>query len=283
MALLHKIVRRLEGIDWLDKLAEPLIALVQRAVRPQPVTDLLSGARLGHPLHPMLTDLPIGAWSMSAVLDATGRPDTENAADLLVGAGILTALPTAASGWNDWSHTIGGERRIGVVHAAANTTALGLYTASLIARRTGNRRGGKALGLAGFAVLMVGGYLGGYLSFGRAVNVNHTAFEHRPDDWTPVLDDAELPEGQHRTARAGEASVLLSRQYGQVLAIANTCSHAGGPLNEGQLADGCVTCPWHSSIFRLTDGSIVRGPASNPQPAYDTRIRDGHIEVRARS
>jgi nitrite reductase/ring-hydroxylating ferredoxin subunit len=128
---------------------------------------------------------------------------------------------------------------------------------------------------------MVGGYLGGHLSFTRAVNVNHTALEHRPQEWTPVLADAELGEGERRVVFAGEATVLLIRDNSKLYALANTCSHAGGPLNEGELVEGCVVCPWHGSSFRLIDGSIVHGPASMPQPIYQTRIRDGKIEVRS--
>lgn len=282
MPILQGLVRRLEGISALDKVAKPLTALVGRAVQPRPVRNLLSGTNLGHPLHPMLTDVPIGAWSMSTLLDTVGGPETEPAADLLVGTGILAAVPTAASGLNDWSDTIGSDRRVGMVHAGANVAALALYVASLIARRQGYRDRGRALGLAGFGVLLAGGYLGGHLSFVTGVNVNHTAFEHRPGQWTPVLADADLADGEHRKALAGEVPVLLYRHGGQVLALSETCSHAGGPLDEGDFADGCVTCPWHGSTFRLADGTVVRGPASAPQPSYDTRVRDGQIEVRAR-
>jgi nitrite reductase/ring-hydroxylating ferredoxin subunit len=281
MAFPHELVRRIERFTALDKVAKPLAGLVGKAVRPRGVRNLLSGTKLGHPAHPMLTDLPIGAWSMSALLDTVGGASAEPAADLLIGAGILSAIPTAMTGLNDWSDTIGGETRVGVVHAGANVAALGLYGASLLARRGGRRGRGKALGFAGLGVLMVGGYLGGHLSFARAVNVNHTAFEHGPQEWTPVLADAELGEGDHRRVTAGEATVLLVRDDGQLYALANTCSHAGGPLDEGELVDGCVVCPWHGSTFRLTDGSIVRGPASTPQPAYQARVRDGKIEVRS--
>ena len=281
MAFAHALVRRIEGFTALDKVAKPVAGLVGKAVQPRAVRNLLSGTNLGHPAHPMLTDLPIGAWSMSALLDIFGGASAERAADLLVGAGILSAVPTAATGLNDWSDTIGGERRIGAVHATANVAALTLYTASLIARRGGGRGAGKVLGLAGFGVLIVGAYLGGHLSFAKAVNVNHTFLEHRPQEWTTVLAEAELAEGELRCVSAGEASVLLVREDGQIYALANTCSHAGGPLDEGELADGCVICPWHASTFRLTDGHIVRGPASIPQPAYQTRVRGGKIEVRA--
>lgn len=277
----HELVRGIERFAPLDKVAEPLAVLVGKVVSPRWIRNLLSGTKLGHPAHPMLTDLPIGAWSMSTLLDTVGGNSSERAADLLVGAGILSAIPTAMTGLNDWSDTIGGERRIGTVHAGANVAALGLYVASLISRGAGHRGRGKLLGLAGLGVLMAGGYLGGHLSYAKAVNVNHTVFEYRPPEWTPVLADAELGEGEHRVVSADGASVLLVRDKGQLHALANTCSHAGGPLDEGEFVDGCVVCPWHASTFRLADGSIVRGPASIPQPAYQTRVSDGKIEVRS--
>ena len=277
----HELVRGIERFAPLDKVAEPLAVLVGKVVSPRWIRNLLSGTKLGHPAHPMLTDLPIGAWSMSTLLDTVGGNSSERAADLLVGAGILSAIPTAMTGLNDWSDTIGGERRIGTVHSGANVAALGLYVASLIARGAGHRGRGKLLGLAGLGVLMAGGYLGGHLSYAKAVNVNHTVFEYRPPEWTPVLADAELGEGEHRVVSADGASVLLVRDKGQLHALANTCSHAGGPLDEGEFVDGCVVCPWHASTFRLADGSIVRGPASIPQPAYQTRVSDGKIEVRS--
>ena len=281
MNILHKTLRRLERLEVLDKVARPLAGTVGRAVRPRVVRNLLSGTDLGHPLHPLLTDLPIGAWVMSALLDAVGGPAAEGAADLLVAAGVVAAVPTAAAGLNDWSDTTGPETRVGLVHATLNTTALSLYLASLIARARGRRRGGQALSLAGLGALMGGAYLGGHLSFGMGVNVNRTAWQQRPDQWTPVLADTELADGQHRTADAGGAPVLLYRTGGTVYALASTCTHMGGPLAEGTVSDGCVTCPWHGSTFRFAGGTIVRGPASTPEPCYQTRIQDGRIEVRA--
>ncbi|MFF3248485.1 Rieske 2Fe-2S domain-containing protein [Streptomyces sp. NPDC002870] len=282
MAVLHHLARRLEQLDALDPVAAPLARAVGRVVRPRPLRNLLSGTNLGHPLHPVLTDVPIGAWGMSVLLDNVGGKLAEPAADVLLAAGVAAAVPTAATGWNDWSDTYGPARRVGLVHAGVNVTALSLYVASLIARRSGQRRRGKGLSLVALGVLMAGGYLGGHLTFVKAVNVNHTAFEDRPREWTPVLPDSELAEGAHRKVLAGDAPVLLCREAGEVLALASTCSHMGGPLEEGRIADGCVTCPWHGSTFNLADGGIVRGPASTPQPSYDTRVNDGHIEVRAR-
>ena len=281
MKILQQTVRRSERLEALDKVAKPLAEAVGRAVQPRVVRNLLSGTDLGEPLHPVLTDLPIGAWVMSALLDTAGGPAAEGAADLLVTAGVVAAAPTAAAGLNDRSDTAGPETRVGLVHATLNTTALSLYLASAVARARGRRRGGKALSLAGLGVLMGGAYLGGHLSFGMGVNVNRTAWQQPPNQWTPVLADTDLADGEHRKADAGGMPVLLYRTAGTVYALASTCTHMGGPLEEGTISDGCVTCPWHGSTFRFADGSIVRGPASTPEPCYQTRIQDGRIEVRA--
>jgi len=281
MKILQQTVRRLERLEALDKVAKPLAEAVGRAVQPRVVRNLLSGTDLGEPLHPVLTDLPIGAWVMSALLDTAGGPAAEGAADLLVTAGVVAAVPTAAAGLNDWSYTAGPQTRVGLVHATLNTTALSLYLASAVARARGRRRGGKALSLAGLGVLMGGAYLGGHMSFGMGVDVNRTAWQQPPHQWTPVLAEADLADGEHRKADADGVPVLLYRTAGTVHALASTCTHMGGPLEEGTISDGCVTCPWHGSTFRFADGSIVRGPASTPEPCYQTRIQDGRIEVRA--
>jgi nitrite reductase/ring-hydroxylating ferredoxin subunit/uncharacterized membrane protein len=282
MSVLHTFTQRLERWEALDAVAAPVARTVGRLVRPRPVRNLLSGTNIGHPLHPPLTDVPIGAWSMSVLLDAVGGKRCRPAADLLLLTGVAAAVPTAATGLNDWSDTLGGSRRVGLLHAGANVTGLGLFVGSLCARAAGCRRTGRGLSLAGYVCVGVGGYLGGHLTYVKAVDVNHTAFEERPAEWTPVLGDSELGEGSSRKVSAGGAQVLLHRSDGRILALASTCTHMGGPLEEGDVADGCVTCPWHGSTFTLEDGHIVRGPASTPQPSYETRVRDGRIEVRAR-
>ncbi|MGI5418051.1 Rieske 2Fe-2S domain-containing protein [Actinomadura luteofluorescens] len=276
MSMPHRAVHRLENAEALDKVAEPLSSVVQRAVRPRLVRDLLSGTKLGHPLHPALTDVAIGAWSMAGLVDVAGGPEAEPVADLLTAAGVAAAVPTALSGFNDWADTLGAERRVGLVHAGINTAALALYAASL-----GVRSGkAKALRFAGFAAMGVSAYLGGHLTFTRGVNVNRTAWQQGPEEWTPVLAASELAEGEHRTADADGVRVLLYRTSTKLHAIAATCTHLGGPLGEGTIEDGCVTCPWHGSTFRLDDGGIERGPASAPQPSYEARIQNGRIEVR---
>jgi nitrite reductase/ring-hydroxylating ferredoxin subunit len=282
MSALHKLMARIEQTEALDKVAQPVAGLVGRLVKPRPVRNILSGTYLGHPLHPLMTDLPIGAWTMATLLDTVGGRRAEPAADLLVAAGILTAAPTAWAGLNDWSDTQGEDRRVGIVHAAANASALVCFTASLVARRSGRRGVAKVIALGGFGLLMSGGYLGGHLSYSRGVNVNHTAWRQGPAEWTGVLAASELTDGKPQLAQVGDLSLVLYRSGGTVRALDSVCSHMGGPLDEGTVEDGCIICPWHGSTFRLADGSIVRGPASSEQPAYETRVREGHIEVRLR-
>lgn len=282
MKVLDDLVGRVERWKALDRVGRPAAAAVGRVVSPRPVRNLLSGTALGHPAHPLLTDLPIGAWSMATLLDLVGGRAAEPAADLLVVTGMATAVPTAATGLNDWSDTKGAARRVGQVHAASVNVGLALYTASFVSRRRGSRTTAKALGLAGLGAVMVGGFLGGHLSYGLGVNVNRTAWRRGPKDWTEVLGEAELAPGGHRLVQAGTVSVLLVRESDGITALDSVCSHMGGPLEEGTFADGCVTCPWHGSTFRLRDGGIVHGPASVPQPAYETRVQEGRIQVRAR-
>lgn len=279
---LHALVDAIEHFDRLDGVASAISKAAGKAVQPRPVRNTLSGTSLGHPLHPVLTDFPIGAWTMATVLDTVGGRASEQAADILVAVGIATAVPTAAAGLNDWSDTQGKSRRVGLVHAVANGSALCLFSSSAVARASGSRTIGKALGLAGFGILMFGGFLGGHLSFSNAVNVNKTAGRTGPREWTPVMAGSELADGEPRKVEAGKVSVLLYRSGSGILALDSVCSHMEGPLEEGTIADGCVTCPWHGSTFRLADGHIVRGPATTPQPSYEARLNDGQIEVRRR-
>ncbi|MCD1143695.1 Rieske (2Fe-2S) protein [Kocuria sp. LUK] len=282
MSVFDDLARRIERWSALDRAADPLATAVARAVRPGPVRDLLSGAVLGHPLHPLLTDVPIGAWTMAGLLDLVGGRAAAPAADVLVATGVVAAVPTAATGLHDWSDTRGAPRRVGLVHAAANSAALGLYTASLLARLRGRRTAGKALGLAGLGALTAGGYLGGHLSYVEGVGVNRTAWRRGPARWTDVAAAGELPEGEPRRVVAGRVSLVLVREGERIHALDSVCSHMGGPLDEGEVAGGCVRCPWHGSVFRLVDGSVVHGPATSPQPAYETRVEQDRVQVRAR-
>lgn len=280
---LHRLVARLGENEALDPAAERLSGTVAGALKPGPARDALSGTFLGHALHPLLTDIPIGTWVSATLLDLAGGRQSEDAARRLVGAGILASLPTAVTGsveWADSAKSSDAARRVGLVHAAANVVALSLYSASYAARRRGRRRRGATLALAGAGALAVGGHLGGHLSYVEGVGVSQTTFEEGPREWTAALPEAELSDGATACVEVAGVTVLLARSGGQLHALADRCNHRGGPLHQGELADGCVSCPWHGSRFRLADGSVERGPAAAPQPTYETRVSDGQIEVR---
>ena len=279
---LYELTERLGGIKGLDPIAEKVVDLVGRVIPHGPTKDLLSGTWLGHSLHPVLTDLPIGAWFSASALDVLGGEETEEAAELLIGLGLLSAVPTVASGLTDWSDTMGGERRIGLLHAAGNSLVALLYGASLWARRRGNRGFGVLLGLSGGGVAVWSAYLGGHLSLSLAVGVNQTAFEHAPGEWTATIPVDALGSEPHLVEVDG-IPVVLVRSGERIHALLNRCSHLGGPLNEGEVHDGQITCPWHLSTFRLDDGSVARGPARAPQPAFDVRVEAGRIELRSRA
>ena len=276
------LVQKVGHATALDRVARPLSKAVAKVVEPRTVKDLLSGRWLGHPLHPMLTDLPIGSWTSAFVLDLVGGKAGRKAADTLVGFGVLTALPTVAAGLSDWSDTMGEERRIGLVHAGGNAVALACYTSSWVLRKKGKRAKGVAMGMLGATAATVGGYLGGHLSYRNGVGVDRNAWTHGETEWTKVMPEVELRPGEPATAMVGDERVLLVREASGVTVIGDVCSHAGGPLHEGSVADGCVTCPWHGSVFRLSDGGVEHGPATGPQPAYDVRVTGGQVEVRRR-
>jgi nitrite reductase/ring-hydroxylating ferredoxin subunit/uncharacterized membrane protein len=278
-----RVAERVEQLDALDALADPLQQGARRVIPERSrLKDLLSGTWLGHPLHPPLTDVVIGAWTSALLLDLLGGERSEEAADSLVAAGILAAVPTAAAGLSDWAELRGESRRVGLVHALGNTTALLLHGFSLAARRRGDRSRAIGLSTVGYGVASGSAWLGGHLSFGKGVGVNQTAFDEAPKEWTPVLDEAELAEGTLVGGRADTLSVLLLRKGEHLYALDDRCSHRGCSLHEGTLNDDSVTCPCHGSTFRF-DGSIVRGPATAPQPSFEVRRNDGKVEIRASS
>jgi nitrite reductase/ring-hydroxylating ferredoxin subunit/uncharacterized membrane protein len=277
------LVSRIGESEALDRIGNPLGKLASRIPKGA-VKDALSGTWLGHPLHPLLTDVVIGAFTSASVLDVVGGSGGGPAAQTLVGLGLAATVPTVAAGLSDWSDTYGHDKRVGVAHAASNATGAALQVLSLRARRRGHRGRGAFLSLLGLGAMTVGGYLGGYLSYGRGIGVNNAFWQEPPQDWTPVLDESAVVEDRPTKVSANGATVLLYRHGGRIQAIGSRCTHAGGPLEEGEVDGeaGCVTCPWHASVFRLDDGSVVHGPATIAEPAYDVRVEGGKVEVRVR-
>jgi nitrite reductase/ring-hydroxylating ferredoxin subunit len=278
----------LDRLGWLRNLSDWLTAVlgpVRERHQDNLVLELMHGGRwVGHPLHPALSDLPIGLWTGVMVLDAADRDPAPrrgiDAAGVLSAAGILAAGATALTGLSDWTVSDDQDRRVGLFHGLLNTAALGLQGVSLGTRVAGHRGTARALGAASLAVTAAAGYLGGHLVFTRGVMVSRVAWATGPRRWTRALQEADLPDDSPTAVVADGRQIMLYRHRGSLYAIDNICSHAGGLLSRGPIADLTVTCPLHGSRFMLADGCVSRGPASQPQPVLPTRIRNGWIEVR---
>jgi nitrite reductase/ring-hydroxylating ferredoxin subunit len=287
-------IRRAQPVEVADRLAlnarldgpiRTLSAAVKRALPAGPFRNLLHGVPIGHPAHAPLTDVPIGAWTSVALLDLL--PGTRRAAETLIAAGLAGAIPTALTGLADWSSLHREQQRVGLVHALGTGTATTLYAASLLARKQGRDVEGKILGYAGLTALIAGGYLGGHLAFRQAAGANHAeSIAHLvPLGWHDLGSIDELPNGWPVARSLGYISLFVLRLDNAVYVLTDRCAHLAGPLHQGRIVDidnqACVVCPWHGSTFRVADGSVVDGPATGSQPAFDTRIlEDGTVQVR---
>jgi len=278
------ILTRLQEARQLDGVSDRLQSAVTAAVRPQRLRDLLHGTWLGHPLHPVLVQVPVGAFVSTAILDLL--PGRRKSATTLLTVGVAAAVPAVAAGWIDWSQLTRDRRRVGLVHAGANAVAVGIYVASLLARLNGRTTRGKALGFAGLAMAGAGAYLGGHLAYAQGAGTNQAApdLARLPEEWTEVCSLASVPQERTVVRLSGDVPVLLYRIGDRVSALVERCSHETGPLGEGKVEgagwDACVVCPWHGSTFRLSDGAVVHGPAANDQPVIPVRVREGRIEIR---
>ena len=284
----HDVVALIDLWSWIRTLNDQLTAVLEpwrERYQDNPVLELMHGGRwLGHPLHPALSDLPIGLWTSAVIVDLTGRGrapgDGIDPAALFSAAGIVAAVATAATGVVDWTVSDDEDRRLGLFHGVLNTGALGLQGVSLAARLTGHRRTARGLGVASLAVTFTAAYLGGHLVFAKAVMVNRVAGADGPRRWVRVIEEAEMPDDVPTGVQADGRQVLLYRHDGTLYALDNLCSHAAGLLSRGTVEGLTVTCPLHGSQYCLADGSVRRGPSHQPQPVIRTRVRNGWIEVR---
>lgn len=270
----------------IDRVAQPLGEAVRGAYeRSGPAGQLaknaLHGVWLGHPLHPVFTDLPLGAWTTALALDAVAGddPGMRRATTFAMGVGLAGAAGAAVTGLTDWSETDGQARRNGLIHGLLNITATTLFAAAFAMRRRDSHEGGRTCAWAGYAIALGAAYLGGDLVYGQRIGVTH-ADDDVPEEFTPVLDSAALADNSMVCARAGDAEVLLVRQHGRVSALVHSCAHLGGPLSEGTLNEGSVVCPWHGSEFALDDGRVLNGPSAHNQPCLAVREQNGRIELK---
>jgi nitrite reductase/ring-hydroxylating ferredoxin subunit/uncharacterized membrane protein len=278
-----------ESQTWLDKLASPiqnsLLAFFGQPGQPsRKLKDILNGTWLGHALHPVFTDVPLGAWSGTTLLDFAWleREDEGIArgADLTLLLGLAGATGAAVTGLTDWSDLDGTDRRVGLMHGLLNGSITLMYLTSFVLRLTGLRRAGIAFSTSGYLVSLFSAYLGGELSFAKGIGVNHVAWEGGSDDFVAVMDEQDLLEGKLTRVDAAGIPAVLLKQDKSIYAIGATCTHLAGPLDEGTVEDGIVTCPWHGSRFCMYDGSVVNGPAVYAAPTFAVRVRNGKIELR---
>ncbi|HEY3732827.1 MAG TPA: Rieske 2Fe-2S domain-containing protein [Streptosporangiaceae bacterium] len=282
------LMARVDRLGWLRTLSERTAAVlvpVRERHQDKLAVELMHGGRwAGHPVHPALSDLPIGLWTSATLLDVVDRDPSPrrgfDAAGVLSAAGIIASGATALTGLSDWTVSNEEDRRVGLFHGILNTAALGLQGASLSTRVAGHRSTARALGAASLAVTAAAGYFGGHLVFTRGVMVNRAAWVTGPRRWTRALAEADLPDDAPTAVEAEGRQIMLYRHDGILYAIDNVCGHAGGLLSRGTIAGLTVTCPLHGARFALADGCVGRGPASQPQPVLPTRIRNGWIEVR---
>ena len=264
---------------WLHALFRPM----------PPIRDLLNGRWLGHPLHSVLTDAPIGILFLVIVLDLVNQ---RAAADIALILGILSMLAAAVSGAADYSDTDGTAREHATVHSTLMVVALIAYVASLgmrLAAPDGSDRTAAVwVSILGFGIMSAGAYVGGQVVYTLGNMVSRHAFRGSGAKWIALepseLDpDGDIPEGRPVKGKLGINTVALVRQGDLVLAVHDQCAHAGGPLSGGSLGDGTIECPWHGSRFQLADGHVVRGPSVHDQPAYEVRRAEaGGWEARRR-
>ncbi len=286
-----RIVDRVSRSTVLDPLADALQPAVRRSLDGDgawaPLKSLLHGTPLGHLLHPALTDVPIGAWTMAAVFDGlsfAGISEFDRASDVAIVTGIAGAVLAAATGLAEWADTKDEPKRLGMAHASLNTAALMAYAGSLALRAAHRRRAAIGAAYAGFVIVGLSAYLGGELSYNHQIGVKHTARPIEPsDDFEAVLDLSQLAGTTPQRVDYRGIPVLLSRdERHDISAVAATCTHRGGPLEEGTFADGCVKCPWHGGVFSLADGAVREGPPVYPLARFEVRVRNERIELRPR-
>jgi nitrite reductase/ring-hydroxylating ferredoxin subunit/uncharacterized membrane protein len=249
--------------------------------------DFLNGSWLGHSLHAVLVDVVIGAATAALLLDVLrvlfAVDGLETATTWVVGLTSLSALGAILAGLTDYKDTRpnSDERDVAGLHGLINIVATVVFAVSLVLRLGNGHDAGFWTLLIGYLVVSVGGYIGGHVVFKYGYMVNHNAFARgtRAKEFTPVIAAADLPEETPTKVSMGATSVMLVRRGDVVHALKETCAHAGGPLSKGELKGDTITCPWHFSTFRITDGSVVHGPASSRQVSYAARINAGQVEL----
>jgi len=272
-----------------EKLQKLLDKALYAGGRPsaQKIRNFLNGTWLGEPLHVVLTDVPVGAWTVAMTMDALDlvydRREYAQACEMSIGIGLLAAVGAAVTGLTDWSDVNPPARRLGLIHGLLNLSGTALFATSLVFRKKKSRDAGRVASALGYAVMSYAAHLGGRLVYEHRVGVDRTDGQELPEQFTAVLPETSLMDGKLTRAMYRGTPILLVRRGNRLFAMAETCSHFSGPLSEGKLEGDSVVCPYHNSRFALEDGRVLDGPAVHPQPCLEVRVRNGEIEVRRRT
>jgi nitrite reductase/ring-hydroxylating ferredoxin subunit/uncharacterized membrane protein len=277
------------SMPWLDKVSTAVKDVAAKSFgKPgtptYKVKDYLAGVWFGHPVHPAIVTVPLGAWTSSLVLNLNWLSNEDEgvakSADLMMWLGLVSAVGAAATGISNWVDTDGQEQRTGILHALLNSSALVLNLTSALLCMAGRRRIALAFSGSAYAITFYSAFLGGDISYSNAIGVNHVAAEGGSDDFVAVIAEKDLVQRKLTRVDAAGIPAVLIKDGAQIYAIAATCSHLGGPLDEGTYEDGVVYCPWHNSGFHMCDGSVANSPAVYAQPSFAVRIRNGQVELR---
>jgi nitrite reductase/ring-hydroxylating ferredoxin subunit/uncharacterized membrane protein len=257
---------------WLGALFHPI----------RPIQNFLNGTWLGHPVHAVVTDVPVGALTVSIVADLIGQPLVADVSMLL---GVLAMVAAAVTGLADYTEVDGNARNRATVHGTVMVVTLAVYVVSLVIRSgaPADRLAPILLAVVGYLLLSLGAAIGGDLVYLIGTHVDRHAWRGAGAKWIrlDLGDLPDIPQGGPTKLKAGINDLAVIRDGDRILAVHAQCAHAGGPLAEGELVGDAIQCPWHGSRFRMADGHVVRGPSMYDQPAYDVRRAEaGGWEVR---
>jgi len=263
---------------WADPLGKIFVAIFAAIYKPIPVLkDFLNGVWFGHPLHPAITDVPIGAYVVAVVLDFSGQ---RTAATAAIGVGIVFMLLAALAGYADYIDLEGKSRRFGTVHSSLMLVALVLYLVSFVMRLGAVPSPAEVwLSVIGFLIVIGSAYVGGELVYNLGTQVDRHAWRGGGTKWT-ALDVTDIPADKPVKARAGAQTLVVVRRGNGLDALHDVCAHQGCSLSEGKIVGETIECGCHGSRFRLRDGLVVRGPAVFDQPHFEVREAEGKLEVR---
>jgi nitrite reductase/ring-hydroxylating ferredoxin subunit/uncharacterized membrane protein len=291
----HAVTKNWKWLDDVAKVFDAIVGGLYKIPGTGPIKLLLHGTwPLGHPLHPAITDITIGAYTAAVALDAysvfTNDTTLTRAADFVLIVAFVSSLISVLSGLTDWTHTFGEEKRTGMLHGLIMVVATVGFVVSILVRAGGDadqRMPAMWLSGLGWLVMLVGAFFGGEMAYGYGTEVNRQAWNDHPSKWQKLdLSANSLEDRKPLVAKTKSGTdVLVVKLDGTIYAIGAKCTHAGGPLNEGKWVgkDRCeLQCPWHQSVFCVKDGNVKQGPATFPEPVFEVKTGDGgSIEVRA--